>query len=330
MNEIVIESKGLSKRFGENRALDGLDFAVRRGEVFGFLGPNGAGKTTTVRVLNGILAPSAGEVRVFGLDPLARGAEVRRRSGVLTETPALYESLPARENLAIFGALYGVPQEALPGQVARVLELLGLADRADEKAGAFSRGMKQRLAIARALLHEPELVFLDEPTAGLDPEAARHVTELIEVLSRAEGRTVFLCTHNLLEAQRLCSRVAVINKGRLLAVGSPAELGQSLWRGTWVEVELAAPAAPALSEALRSLPGVQEVQQEGMLLTVRLANLQMTPDVVERVVGSGARVMRVVPREHTLEDIYFELQEGADQEAPRPATQDGTKGGSAR
>ncbi|MGD8627387.1 MAG: ABC transporter ATP-binding protein, partial [Anaerolineae bacterium] len=202
----IIVTQGLTRRFDDVVAVDNLDLEVQAGEVFGFLGHNGAGKTTTVRLLNGILAPSAGRVRVLGLEPAAEGPALRRRSGVLTETPALDERLTGRENLSIFADLYDVPQGEVAGRVEQLLELFELADRAGEKVGNYSRGMKQRLALARALVHRPEILFLDEPTSGLDPVVTRRVHELIAHLSREEARTVFLCTHNLAEAQKLCSR----------------------------------------------------------------------------------------------------------------------------
>jgi ABC-2 type transport system ATP-binding protein len=171
--------------------------------------------------MNGVLSPSGGSVRVLGLSPETDGPAVRRRTGVLTETPSLYEQLSARDNLAIFADLYDVPPDQVARRVDAALEMFELSDRAREKVGGYSKGMKQRLALARALLHQPDILFLDEPTAGLDPVAARAVHELIVRLSREEGRTVFLCTHNLTEAQRLCQRVAVMEHGRLAAVGTP-------------------------------------------------------------------------------------------------------------
>ena len=305
---VVIEAQHLTRDFGDVRAVDGLTFHVEEGQVFGVLGPNGAGKTTTVRLLNGVLSASAGQATVLGLDPAGQGCELRRRTGVLTETPALYERLTARENLATFGALYGVPEAGLARRVDGLLELFGLAERADDKAGGFSKGMKQRLALARALLHEPPLLFLDEPTAALDPEAARQVTGLIAQLSRQKGRTVFLCTHNLDEAERLCDQVAVMNRGRLLALGTLAELSRTLWRGQWVDVELGSPPAGGVVESLRAIKGVGEVQLEALHLAVRVASDDMVPGVVAALASQGAQIMRVNPRRHSLEDIYFELQ----------------------
>jgi ABC-2 type transport system ATP-binding protein len=304
----VIETESLSRFFGPIRAVDGLTFQVYEGEVFGLLGPNGAGKTTTVRLLNGVLRPSGGQARVLGLDPAREGGRLRQQTGVLTETLSLYERLTARENLALFGALYGIPETELARRVDRMLEEFGLADRADSRVGEFSKGMKQRLALARALLHEPPLLFLDEPTAGLDPEAARQVTEMIGQLSRREGRTVFLCTHNLTEAQRLCDRVAVMDRGRLLALGTLEELSRTLWPGLPVEIGLGAPLTDAAVGALRRLPGVRDVQHEDLWLTVSVTDENMVPAVVETLVREGARILHVVPRQPSLEEIYFAIR----------------------
>ncbi|MFN8559819.1 MAG: ABC transporter ATP-binding protein [Dehalococcoidia bacterium] len=304
----AIRVDGLVRRFGSVTAVDGLSFTVARGEVFGVLGPNGAGKTTTLRVLCGVLAPSAGAVRVFGLDPLNEGPRVRRATGVLTAAPALYDRLTARENLTFFGALYDVPADDLPGRVARLLDLFDLTGRAGDRAGGFSTGMRQRLALARALLHEPPLLLLDEPTSGLDPEAARQVSGLVERLSRREGRTVVLCTHNLDEAQRLCDRVAVLDAGRLLALGTPAELARELWAGRWVDIDLATPPSPAMLGGLRRIEDVLETDGGGARLSVQVRTDRVIPAVVAHVVREGGQVMAVAPREYTLEQVYFELR----------------------
>lgn len=309
----VIEVEALTRSFGPIRAVDGVTFQVYEGEVFGLLGPNGAGKTTMVRLLNGILKPSGGRARVLNLDPAADGCVIRRRTGVLTETPSLYERLTARENLLIFGALYGIPKADLPRRVDRMLEWFELAERAEDRVGGFSKGMKQRLALARALLHEPPLLFLDEPTAGLDPEAARQVTDLIRQLGHQEGRTVFLCTHNLAEAQRLCDRVAVIDRGHLLAIGTLEELSRALWDGFQLEVDfLETPVAP-VADALRLLPDVTDVRSEPLRLTVRVTGEAAIPAVVETLVRQGARILRVSPRLPSLEEIYFEIRREAQQ-----------------
>jgi ABC-2 type transport system ATP-binding protein len=308
MADFVIEAQGLTRIFGAQRAVDGLDLRVKRGEVFGFLGPNGAGKTTTVRLLNGVLAPSAGVMRVASFDPVRQGSAVRRRTGVLTETPALYEQLTARQNLLIFGELYDIDARQLPARVDELLRLFDLADRANERAGTYSKGMKQRLALARALLHDPEVLFLDEPTAGLDPAAARQVTALIEGLSKKEGHTIFLCTHNLTEAQRLCDRVGVISRGRLLAEGTPAELADHLWHGNWVQITLTGSPSEALLAALRAVVGVIDIKVDGTALDMRVDTIERTPALLRAAVLAGAEIYSVTPRRRSLEEIYFELQ----------------------
>lgn len=304
----VIEIEQLSRDFGQVKAVDRMTFSVQEGQVFGVLGPNGAGKTTTVRLLNGVLTPSGGRAIVLGFDPTTQGCKLRQQTGVLTETPSLYERLTSRENLAIFGALYGVPEAELSRQVDELLKRFELSGRADDKVGSFSKGMKQRLALARALLHDPQLLFLDEPTAGLDPEAARQVTQLIEQLSHEKGRTVFLCTHNLDEAQRLCDQVAVMNQGRLLAIGTLAELAHTLWHGLWVDVEFRIPLVGTVADNLRGLDGVNEVRMDVTRLAVQVEREELVPTVVTTLASQGAQIMRVNPRQHTLEDIYFELQ----------------------
>jgi len=306
----VIVVEGLSRRFGDVTAVNGLSLKIQEGEVFGLLGHNGAGKTTTIRLLTGVLSPHGGEARVLGLDPTRDGPALRGRTGVLTETPALDERLTARENLSYYADLYGVPRHEVPARVEGLLEEFELADRADEPVGRYSKGMRQRLALARALLPGPELLFLDEPTTGLDPVAAREVRELIVRLSGEEGRTVVLCTHNLVEAQRLCHRVGVLEHGRLVALGTPAELVRGLDRGLRVEVELS-PGDEGAVGALRGLPGVLEVVEERPgLLGVKVASPRVVPEIAAAVVGAGGRLYRLQPQEPTLEDFYLALHGG--------------------
>lgn len=304
----VIEVNSLVRIFGQNRAVDGMTFHVEQGEVFGLLGPNGAGKTTTVRLLNGILPPSEGTMRVFGLDPTTRGEDVRRRTGVLTETPALYERLSARENLEFFATLQGIHAADMDRRVNEMLEFFELASRAKDKVETFSKGMKQRLALARALIHQPPLLFLDEPTSGL--EAAQQVNDLIASLSRANGQTVVLATHNLFEAQRLCDRVAVMSKGKILALGSLKELSRRLWPVTWVDIAFHVTPPGHVAGSLRTLRGVIQVSADDEALSVQVENEEVIPEVVRCLVEQGASILRVNPRDHTLEEIYFVLQAG--------------------
>jgi len=311
MNPIV-DVKNLERTFGDRKALDGLTFHVEQGEVFGLLGPNGAGKTTTVRLLNGILPPSAGSVRIFDLDPATQGESVRSKTGVLTETPALYERLSARENLEFFGTLHEIPQIEINSRVKEMLDFFGLTLRATDKVETYSKGMKQRLALARALVHKPPLLFLDEPTSGLDPEAAQQVDDLIANLGRTDEQTVILATHNLLEAQRLCDRVAIMNKGKILALGSLHELSQKLWPATWVDIEFHSSPKIDLTETLKSQRGVIQVTTEARskALSVQVENEAIIPAIVQHLVECGESILRVNPRDYTLEDIYFALQAG--------------------
>ena len=309
MNPIV-ETNKLQRSFGEHKAVDEMTFHVKQGEVFGLLGPNGAGKTTTVRLLNGILSLSAGIARVFGYDPAVDGGLIRRKTGVLTETPALYERLSARNNLEFFAALQEIPQTDIVQRVDEMLEFFELSHRAKDKVETFSKGMKQRLALARALIHKPPLLFLDEPTSGLDPEAAQQVNDLIADLTKQNGQTVILATHNLTEAQRLCDRVAIMNKGRILALGSLDELSKKLWPVTWVDIKLYKVPSKDVSELLKDHRGVIQVTVETEALSVQVEKEDVIPEVVRHLVEHGAAIHKVNPRDYTLEDIYFALQAG--------------------
>jgi len=308
----VVDVSQLERTFGYNRAVDGMTFAVEQGEVFGLLGPNGAGKTTTVRLLNGILPPSGGSARVFDLDPATDGEQVRRQTGVLTETPALYERLTARENLSFFGTLAELPDQKLDSRVSDMLAFFELEARADDKVETYSKGMKQRLALARALIHEPPLLFLDEPTSGLDPEAAQHVNDLIANLAH-NGQTIVLASHNLTDAQRLCDRVAILNKGRILALGSLRDLSRQLWPVTWVDIQFHRAPAENVTGLLSSLRGVLQVAGDGDTLAVQVDSEDIIPMVVQRLAEKKFSILRVNPRDYTMEDIYFALQNGGKQ-----------------
>jgi ABC-2 type transport system ATP-binding protein len=310
MNKKVIDVIELQRTFGENRAVDGMTFHVEPGEVFGLLGPNGAGKTTTVRLLNGILPPSGGTMRVFDLDPATQGELVRKQTGVLTETPSHYERLSARENLEFFGTLTEIPAADLPRRVDEMLTFFDLAQRAEDKVETFSKGMKQRLALARALIHKPPLLFLDEPTSGLDPEAAQQVNELIAGLSRSSKQTVVLATHNLLDAQRLCDRVAILNKGRILAIGSLDELARNLWPVTWVDIVLFGEVAESALGVVSALRGVIQAAAENDSLAIQVEAQEVIPEVVAALVRENVPILKVNPRDYNLEDIYFALQAG--------------------
>lgn len=309
MPEPAIQTQNLTRQFNDITAVDGLDLAVHGGEVLGFLGHNGAGKTTTVRLLNGVLTPTSGEARVLGLDPVTNGPELRARTGVLTETPAVDERLTGYENLSIFGALYRVPEAELPGRIEELMNLFQLTDRAQDRVSEYSKGMKQKLALARALIHEPELLFLDEPTAGLDPMITRQVHDLIRELSRNRDRTVFLCTHNLDEAQRLCDRVALLQNGRMIALGAPSELAREIWPGVRLEVETCPEAVGPAITALGAFPGISDIEKKGDpgMISISLNNRERIPELVIHLVGAEVPIFRLTPQEPTLEDVYFAL-----------------------
>jgi ABC-2 type transport system ATP-binding protein len=299
----AIETRELTRRFDGLIAVDGLSITVERGEVVGLLGPNGAGKTTTIRMLAALIPATSGTARVCGHRLGEEDDGVRRSVGILTETPGLYDRLSARRNLELHARLQGV--EDVAATVDRYLELLGLTDRGDDAAGTFSKGMRQKLALARALLHEPEILLLDEPTAGLDPHVARVVRDSIASL-REEGRTILVSTHNLEEAERLCDRVALI-RGRLVAFDRPAALRERLLSPR-VRVRLAETDHGAA--AARALPFVRAVTEEGDTLTVTLADSGDTPDLVRGLVQTGARIQEVVAVRPTLEEVYLEIMAG--------------------
>ncbi len=300
----AVETHGLSRRFDGRVAVEDLSLAIPERSIFGFLGPNGAGKTTTVRMLCALIAPSGGEAVVAGHRLGADDTALRRSVGILTEVPGLYDRLSARQNLTYFARLYDLGAAEAATQVERYLRALDLWERRDDPVGTFSKGMRQKLAVVRALLHEPAIVFLDEPTAALDPEAARTVREFVRTLA-GEGRTIFLTTHDLTEADELCDVVAVFER-RVLRMGPPAELRASLF-GRGVHVRVVGEAAPFLG-VVRSLPFAREVSAQGDTLSVRLDDPDaMDPLLVAALVAAGARIRYVEPIRHTLEDVYLRL-----------------------
>ena len=283
-------------------AVDGLSIDVARGEIFGFLGPNGAGKTTTIRMLSALIAPTRGVAVVNGYRLGEQNSAIRRSVGLLTETPGMYDRLSAAYNLKLFAQLYDI--DDVDGQVMKYLRMMGLWERRHDVVGGFSKGMRQKLALARALLHEPDLVFLDEPTAGLDPEAAHMVREHIQAL-RAQGRTVFLCTHNLDEADRLCDRIAVF-KTRLLVVDTPANLRRQLF-GRQIVIHLVDEAAPYVS-IVRQFAFVHDVRTAENKLLVRLDDPDnQNPQLVRALVQAGAAIRFIGELRYSLEDIYLQL-----------------------
>lgn len=298
----MIRTENLTKKFGTVTAVEGLNLDVQEGEVFGFLGPNGAGKTTTVRMLTSLIGPTAGKAIVNGFETGKQDTEIRQSVGVLTETPGMYDNLSAEYNLRLYAELYDVKDVA--GQVEKYLRMLGLWERRNDAAGTFSKGMKQKLAIARALLHEPRLLFLDEPTSGLDPEASKLVRDFIAEL-RKEGRTIFMCTHNLDEADRLCDRIGVF-KSHLLVVDTPARLRQTLF-GRKVVFHLRE-AGNGLVEAVSKFAFAHDVKIVENKIVVTLDDPDsQNPEIIRALVGAGADLRFVGELRHSLEDVYFQL-----------------------
>ncbi|MFN2303172.1 MAG: ATP-binding cassette domain-containing protein [Anaerolineales bacterium] len=311
----MINTQGLTKIFKIKKAADipavmDLTLSIAEGEVFGFLGPNGAGKTTTVRMLTSLIGPTSGSAQVNGYDIQQEGQQIRRSVGILTESPGLYEGLSAYRNLSIYANLYDVSD--VDGQVSKYLRMLGLWSRRDDPAGSFSKGMRQKLAIARALLHEPQVLFLDEPTSGLDPEAAALVRSFIEEL-RGQGRTIFMCTHNLNEADRLCDRIGIF-KTHLIEVDSPENLRKKHF-GRKVVFHLRV-LNPAWMAMVSALPGVNEVQSLDQKLVVGLEEPEkLNPEIIRLLVAQGADVQFVGELRHSLEDIYLQTIQENQKEA---------------
>jgi ABC-2 type transport system ATP-binding protein len=302
---IAIRTEALVKDFGPVRALDHLSLDVPTGIVFGFLGPNGAGKTTAIRAFLGLLEPTSGRAEVFGFDTRTRSDEIRARAGALLEHHGLYERLTAAQNLEFTGRVWRMRPADRRARAKELLEQFGLWDRRDQPVGQWSRGMKQKLAVARTVFHRPPLVFLDEPTAGLDPVASAALRDDLARLARAEGVTIFLTTHNLSEAERLCGLVGVIRAGKLIALGPPRDLrsgpndGVVRIRGRGLDA--------AAAEQVRGIPHVREVRELTEGLAVRLAEGGSVAPVVALLVHGGAEIEEVRRDQPTLEEAFLEL-----------------------
>ena len=312
----AIETHHLTRAFGERVAVDGLTLAIPEGTVFGFLGPNGAVKTTTVRMLASLIAPTSGSATVNGHEVGADDEVIRQSVGILTETPGLYERLTALQNLVFFGQLYNLPAQRAAEQAERYLRLLDLWDRRADKVSSFSKGMRQKVAIARALLHEPKIVFLDEPTAGLDPEASRVVRDFIKSL-KSEGRTIFLTTHNLPEADELCDLIAVF-RTKLVRLDTPENLRVGLF-GRGAEVRVIGDATQWI-KTVKALPFVHNVTARESILSIGLDDPdEQNPALIQALVYAGAQIRTVAPIAHSLEDVYLELVENGKSEGEQPA-----------
>ncbi len=303
----AIQTNQLTRSFGELKAVDHLTLEVPRGMVFGFLGPNGSGKTTTIRLLLGLLDADQGEAQVFGFNTKTQANEVRVRCGALLEHHGLYERLSAAENLDYYGRIWHMSKEDREQRIRELLEPLDLYKRRDEPIGRWSRGMKQKLAVARTLMHRPELIFLDEPTAGLDPVASAALRDDLATLVAKEGVTIFLTTHNLAEAEKLCTQVAVINHGQLLANGSPSQL-----RARTSAPRLYITGQGITSQVLDDIKKntlVKRVQQQNGRLVVDVNDLTRSHEIVKQLVNANVLIDEVHKEKIDLEDVFLQLME---------------------
>jgi ABC-2 type transport system ATP-binding protein len=302
----MIETQNLTRKFGNLTAVDNLTLHVDDGEVFGFLGPNGAGKTTTVRMLCCLIGKTSGEAKIgdYSIDSESNCLKIRKMVGFLPENVGLYDSLSAYRNLDFYGQLYEVPEQKRKENIEHLLKLLGIWERLEEAAGTFSKGMKQKLAIARALIHDPQLLFLDEPTANLDPEASKTVRDFVIELKK-EKRTIFINTHNLDEAERLCDRIAIL-KTKLVVVDSPKNLERSLYNRKTI-VHLGS-VTDAVSAEVEKLGFVKNLRVSDNKLILDIDNPERdNPEVVRAIVAAGGDVQYVTELRSTLEDVYLKL-----------------------
>ena len=309
-DEAPIVTRSLSRSFDDRVAVDGLDLEVRRGEVLALLGPNGAGKTTTVRMLNGVLTPDRGEARVLGLDPTVDGDAVRRRTGVLTENAGLDDRLTARENLEYTARMRGYSIDEARTRVDAQLARFAMGEMADLRTAGFSTGQRKRLALARALLHDPEILFLDEPTSGLDPAATREVTDLIGTLAREHGRTVILATHFLGEAGRVADRMAVLDRGRLRALGKPDDLAAELWDGVPADLDFGGPVNQAVLDLVDNVDGVLRTEARATGATIAIRDRETMARILAVLAAHEIDVFGAAVRQASMEDVYFALESG--------------------
>jgi lipooligosaccharide transport system ATP-binding protein len=300
-HEVLISARGLTKRFGELTAVDGIDFAVSRGEAFGFLGPNGAGKTSAMRMIGCVSPPSAGELLVLGLDPGTDGPAIRARLGVVPQRDTLDEELTVRENLLVYGRYFGLPRATVRERSAELLEFAQLAERAESKVEPLSGGMKRRLTIARALINEPEILLLDEPTTGLDPQARHVLWDRLFRLKRS-GVTLVLTTHYMDEAEQLCDRLVVMDNGHIVAHGSPRQLIEQHSTREVLELRFPADDHARYAEKVSDLAARVEVLPDRLLLYTDDGD-----DGVSAVHARGLSPLSVLVRRSTLEDVFLHL-----------------------
>lgn len=303
MEDIVIETHQLTKQYGSFTAVQDLNLSIRAGEVFGLLGPNGAGKTTTILMLLGLTEPSAGSVRVLGFDPVRQPLRVKARVGYIPDEVGFYDELSARENLIYIAKLNGLPRSEITARIDEALARVGLDEVGDKRVGTFSRGMRQRLGVADVLLKKPQIIIMDEPTQGLDPEAAREFLTMIRSL-KEEGITILLSSHLLYQVQAVCDRVGLFHRGRMVLEGSVRDLAQRVLGGAY-RIYLEAEGPPqTISATLQKLPGVVAVQQsDGRVFEVEAEN-DLRAEVASAVIAQGNKLLKLDVKSQSLDDIY--------------------------
>lgn len=308
MDERILVAENLQKSFGEVQAVRGISFDIRRGEIFSLLGPNGAGKTTTISMLSCLLAPTGGDAFIDGHSIRTAPQQVKQVIGMIPQEIALYPTLSARENMLFWGQMYGMNGNDLQRRVDEVLETVGLADRAKDRIETYSGGMKRRINIGVGLLHRPKLVFMDEPTVGIDPQSRRNILDMVKELNQ-QGMTVLYTTHYMEEAQELSDRIGIIDHGQLIALGTQEELTRMVGQGDVVELEVGElPAAPGLLEALQAIPGVQQVDAtDGMVRLIAEDGNAALPEIIRQMNMAGARVTNLAVQEPNLEAVFLHL-----------------------
>jgi len=307
MSEAVIEAHGLTKRYGDTKAVDGISFTIARGEIFGLLGPNGAGKTTTILMLLGLSDVSDGTVRVLGYDPMREPFSVKRRVGYLPDSVGFYDNLTAEVNLLYTARLIGIPQAERDARIADALHRVGLAEVADKRVGTFSRGMRQRLGLAEILMKKADIAILDEPTSGLDPQATAELLDMIRGLKR-DGVTVLISSHLLDRVQSVCDRVALFQAGHIALIGTVAELGREVLGGGYaIDIEAQ---GDGLKNKLGAVPGVRSVEESAPGRLRLLTESDVRAECAAAVVNSGGRLLRISVEEPSLEVIYNRYFQG--------------------
>ena len=304
MSDYIIETEGLSKRYRDKIAVNDLALQIPRGELFGFLGPNGAGKTTTILMLLGLTEPTSGTASVCGFNPKTQPLEVKRRVGYLPENPGFYEDLTARENLAYIARLNRIGEDRIDDLLHQGLDQVGLADDANRPVREFSRGMKQRLGIAEVLVKEPEVIILDEPTQGIDPDGVTRLLDLISELRRDRGLTVLLCSHLLHQVQRVCQRIGIIVRSRIIVQGIPDDLGKAILNEHQWNFLVEVGGDPPLEEALSALPGVGQCERRDAGWFIRCTR-DVRSDLMTLIRDQGLDLMQLRAEDPTLEEIYL-------------------------